>query len=204
MNNKSIGEFIHNRRREKHLTQDQLAELASLNRVTIAKYESGRVEPGAQALIRIAKALEISVDQLVGLDPEEYSPFIPIVRDAVPVIGTIAGGTPIMAEENYDGYVSLPAGVQADFALKCSGDSMSPTFEDGDYVLIKQKPEVNDGKIAAVLIGTDATLKRIHHLPDGLLLNPDNQSSHSPILLREEQACEVRIIGEAVGYVRNL
>ena len=204
MNNKSIGEFIHNRRREKHLTQDQLAELASLNRVTIAKYESGRVEPGAQALIRIAKALEISVDQLVGLDPEEYSPFIPIVRDAVPVIGTIAGGTPIMAEENYDGYVSLPAGVQADFALKCSGDSMSPTFEDGDYVLIKQKPEVNGGKIAAVLIGTDATLKRIHHLPDGLLLNPDNQSSHSPILLREEQACEVRIIGEAVGYVRNL
>lgn len=65
-----VGEKIRNRRKALGLNQDQLAELASLNRVTIAKYESGKVEPGAQALSRIADALEISVDALLGRDVE--------------------------------------------------------------------------------------------------------------------------------------
>ena len=60
------GEKIRDLRKERGLNQDQLAELASLNRVTIAKYESGRVEPGAQALSRIADALEVSADVLLG------------------------------------------------------------------------------------------------------------------------------------------
>jgi transcriptional regulator with XRE-family HTH domain len=60
------GERIKNRRKELGMSQDELAELASLNRVTVAKYESGKVEPGAQALSRIADALETSVDILLG------------------------------------------------------------------------------------------------------------------------------------------
>lgn len=60
------GEKIRELRKERGLNQDQLAELASLNRVTVAKYESGRVEPGAQALSRIADALEVSTDVLLG------------------------------------------------------------------------------------------------------------------------------------------
>lgn len=60
------GDKIRELRKERGLNQDQLAELASLNRVTIAKYESGRVEPGAQALSRIADALEVSTDVLLG------------------------------------------------------------------------------------------------------------------------------------------
>jgi len=68
------GERIRELRKERGLNQDQLAELASLNRVTVAKYESGRVEPGAQALSRIADALEISADVLLGrADPPEES-----------------------------------------------------------------------------------------------------------------------------------
>ena len=64
------GEKIRDLRKERNLNQDQLAELASLNRVTIAKYESGRVEPGAQALARIADALEVSTDVLLGRTEE--------------------------------------------------------------------------------------------------------------------------------------
>ena len=66
-----IGQRIQIRRKQLGLNQDQLAELASLNRVTIAKYESGKVEPGAQALARIADALETTVDWLLGRQPEE-------------------------------------------------------------------------------------------------------------------------------------
>jgi transcriptional regulator with XRE-family HTH domain len=69
-----VGERIRSRRKALDLNQDQLAELSSLNRVTIAKYESGKVEPGANALSRIADALETSVDALLGREqPEEPS-----------------------------------------------------------------------------------------------------------------------------------
>ena len=66
----TIGDRIQETRKSRGLNQEQLAELASLNRVTIAKYESGRIEPGAQALARIADALEVSIDYLLGRDEE--------------------------------------------------------------------------------------------------------------------------------------
>ena len=71
-----IGDNIRNCRKARGYNQDQLAELASLNRVTIAKYEAGKVEPGAKALIRIADALEISVDTLLGRNTEEQNDLI--------------------------------------------------------------------------------------------------------------------------------
>ncbi len=71
----TIGERIQTTRKENGFSQEQLAEMASLNRVTIAKYESGRIEPGAQALARIADALGVSIDHLLGrdegVDPDE-------------------------------------------------------------------------------------------------------------------------------------
>ena len=64
-----VGTSIRDARKRAGLNQEQLAELARLNRVTIAKYEAGKVEPGAQALSRIADALEVSVDELLGREP---------------------------------------------------------------------------------------------------------------------------------------
>ena len=69
-----VGERIREFRRQAGLNQDQLAELSSLNRVTVAKYESGKVEPGAKALSRIADALEVSVDVLLGRSTDETQP----------------------------------------------------------------------------------------------------------------------------------
>lgn len=71
----NVGETIKELRKKKDLNQDQLAEMASLNRVTVAKYESGKIEPGAQALARIADALEVSVDEIMGREkPDEEAP----------------------------------------------------------------------------------------------------------------------------------
>ena len=69
-----VGENIRDIRKLRGMNQDQLAELACLNRVTVAKYESGKVEPGAKALCRIADALEVSVDTLLGREPVEQLP----------------------------------------------------------------------------------------------------------------------------------
>lgn len=192
-----IGKRIASIRRERGYSQDQLAELALLHRVTLAKYESGGVEPGALALSRIADALNVSTDELL-CRTEKLPPFISIMKTSVPIVGEIACGRPITAEQNIEGYADLPDGVTADFALKCKGDSMSPTFEQGDLVLIRQTPDVNDGQIAAVGIDDSATLKRVYRQKESVVCVSDNPA-YPPQIFPAEQ---VTIYGLAVGFVR--
>ena len=193
---KNIGHRIAELRRERGLNQDELAELSSVHRVTIAKYETGQIEPGAQVIARIADALGVSADEIL-CRTQKLPAFIQMVRNAVPIVGDIACGTPITAEQNIDGYAELPDGVFADFALRCKGDSMTPTFNDGDLVLIRQTPEVEDGQIAAVGIDGEATLKHVYKRPDGLLLVADNPK-YAPVVATEN----VVIYGKAIGFVR--
>lgn len=192
-----IGKRIASIRRERGYSQDQLAELALLHRVTLAKYESGGVEPGALALSRIADALNVSTDELL-CRTEKLPPFISIMKTSVPIVGEIACGKPITAEQNTEGYADLPDGVTADFALKCKGDSMSPTFEQNDLVLIRQTPDVNDGQIAAVGIDDSATLKRVYRQNESVVCVSDNPA-YPPQIFPAEQ---VTIYGLAVGFVR--
>ena len=202
----STGETIREIRKSRNMNQDQLAELASLNRVTIAKYESGKVEPGAHALSRLADALDVSVDEILGRKEKGSLPygFSSIVRNAVPLVGEIACGTPILAQENIETSIDVPDGVRADFALRCKGASMEPLFLDGDLVLIRQQDDADDGKIAAVLIDNEATLKRIHRIPGGLMLLPENTEKFAPQIYQGETATAIRILGIAVGYVRMI
>jgi repressor LexA len=196
----NIGKRIAELRRERGLNQEELAELAMLHRVTVAKYETGQVEPGASAISRIADALGVSAD-IILCRSEKVPPFLHMVKDAVPIIGDVACGSPIMAEQNIDGYTQLPDGVYADFALRCKGDSMTPTFNNGDYVLIRQQPEVENGQIAAVGVNGEATLKRVYFQQSGILCISDNPQ-FAPMLFTAEDAPV--IYGLAVGYVRML
>lgn len=193
-----IGRRISEIRREKGLSQDALAEMANLHRVTLAKYETGAIEPGALALSRIADALGTSTDELL-CRTEKLPPFLSIVKSAVPIVGDIACGTPIAAEQNVEGYADLPDGVTADFALRCKGDSMTPTFSPGDLVLIRQQSEVQPGQIAAVGIDGEATLKRFYRSAEGIVLVADNPA-HPPQVY--PAGSDVVVYGLAVGYVR--
>lgn len=195
-----IGKRIAQLRRERGISQEELSELALLHRVTVAKYESGQVEPGASALSRIADALGVSTDEIL-CRVDKLPPFVPIVRASVPVVGEIACGVPITAEQNTEGFADLPDGVAADFALRCKGDSMTPTFLDGDLVLIRQQPEVEDGQIAAVGIDGEATLKHFYKTPGGVLLVSDNPK-FAPMAYPAASAPIV--YGKAVGFVRKL
>ena len=195
-----IGKRIAQLRRERGINQEELAELAMLHRVTVAKYETGQVEPGALALSRIADALNVSTDELL-CRTEKLPPFISIAHNAVPVIGDIACGTPITAEQNTEGYADLPDGIHADFALRCKGDSMNPTFIDGDLVLIRQQPEVEDGQIAAVGVDGEAALKHIYKNAEGVLLVSDNPK-YAPQMFSAASAPVV--YGKAIGFVRKL
>lgn len=193
-----IGKRIAELRRERGMNQEELAELARLHRVTIAKYETGQVEPGALAVGRIADALGVSTDELL-CRVAKLPPFLPIVNGAVPIVGEIACGQPITAQQNVEGYAALPDSVAADFALRCKGDSMTPTFQPGDLVLIRQQPEVQPGQIAAVGIGNEATLKRVYPTAEGVLLVADNPAYPPQAVPAGDDA---KIYGLAVGFVR--
>jgi repressor LexA len=195
-------------RRSKKLTMKELGNLVGVSESTISLYETGKHEPDIITMGRIADALSVSVDELLGRDTLGVLGILPVTPRAVPILGEIACGVPITAEQNIEGYADLPEGVRADFALRCKGDSMEPTFLDGDLVLIRHEGDVSDGRIAAVLLDaetdTEATLKRVHHVPGGLILIPDNQKKYGPRTFQGSEAAKIKILGVAVGYVRMI
>lgn len=121
---------------------------------------------------------------------------------SVPILGTIACGTPIWAEENFEGYVGIdPAHMDGEFALICKGDSMvDAEIHDGDIVLMKKVSDVEDGQIAAVLIEDETTLKKVYKKENLLVLQPCNRN-YSPIIYSYEEVEDngIQIIGECVG-----
>lgn len=180
------------------LQQKELAILAGVSHPTVSDWETGKKNPSGERLKKLSQIFGVDNATILGYDPI----YIPIQRNAVPIIGEIACGTPITAEENIEGYADVPDGIRADFALVCKGDSMEPTFKDGDIVLIRRQPEVENGQIAAVSIDGNATLKHVYRLlPDKLLLVAEN-AAYAPMWVNTDQDSVVIIHGLAVGYTR--
>lgn len=199
----TVGERIKEIMKKKGISQNQLARIAQISQSGLSSIINGASSPKENTMKAIAGALECTVADLMG---EEAVPsnILQMIRGAVPIVGEIACGTPILAQENIEGFVDTPAGVHADFALRCKGKSMEPLFLDGDLVLIRQQDDADDGKIAAVLIENEATLKRIHRIPDGIMLLPENTAEYAPQIYQGERATFIRILGVAVGYVRMI
>jgi repressor LexA len=192
----NVGQRIQQKMKEQRLSQNKLAKAAQLSQAGISAIISGQVSPKEVTLSAIANALNCSVSELMG----ELAPgIIPIVRKSVPIIGSIACGERVSPDTERDGYADLPDGISADFALRCRGDSMIPTFNNGDLVLIRQQPEVENGQIAAVNIEGETTLKHIYHQDGGILLVADNPA-FAPVFVPAEK--EIIVHGLAVGYVR--
>ena len=122
----------------------------------------------------------------------------------IPLIGTIACGTPITAEQNVEDLVDIPKHIHADFALRCKGDSMiNARIFDGDIVYIRQQPTVENGEIAAVLIEDEATLKRFRRLEDRIILEPANPLFDS-LVYRGSEMEQVHILGKAVAFTSSV
>ncbi|MBR6377899.1 MAG: helix-turn-helix domain-containing protein [Oscillospiraceae bacterium] len=140
--------------------------------------------------------------------PPEYSVpsnIIPMpAMKQIPLVGTIACGSPILAAENIEGTVDLPDHIHADFALRCKGDSMiNARIYDGDIVYIRQQPTVESGEIAAVLIDNEATLKRVRLFSDHIALEPENPQ-YRPLVYWESEMNDVHILGLAVAFTSTV
>ena len=122
-----------------------------------------------------------------------------------PRLGHVACGQPILAEQNIETYDLVPSDIKCDFTLVCKGDSMiNARIFDGDIVCIRQQPQVENGEIAAVMVGNEeATLKRVRLFEDHISLEPENPM-HKPLVLWGEDMNKVRIIGKATHFISNV
>ena len=191
-----IGERIAQKMRDRGLSQNRLARAAQISQSGLSSIISGAVSPKENTLQAIAAALGCTVAELVS-----GSDVVPVRPFAVPIVGEIACGVPITAQQNIEGYADIPEGVHADFALRCKGDSMTPTFIDGDLVLIRQQADVEPGQIAAIQIDGEATLKHVYRQDNGLLLTADNPK-FPPLFVPFGSEREIIVHGRVIGYTR--
>lgn len=202
-------------RLEKGYNMKQAALALEIPYTTYVSYEKGSREPSNDMLIKIADFYGTTVDYVlansnirtqVNADLSLLAENILPVESAkkVPLLGTIACGEPILAKENIDYEIDIPAHIRADFALRCKGDSMTGArIYDGDIVYIRQQPDVESGEIAAVLIGEDATLKRVYKYSDTVVLRPEN-TMYEELVYKKEEVNQIRIIGKAIGFCGNI
>lgn len=206
-----FSERLKQLRNERGISQQTLANsLGYISKSSINMYERGEREPGLETLEAIADFFNVDMDFLLGkssipnkaragvFSPDNIIP-MPEMRK-IPLIGCIACGAPILAEEHIEDYIDIPKHIHADFALTCKGDSMiNARIFDGDIVYIRKQDTIENGEIAAVLIDDEATLKRVRLFEDHISLDPENPQ-YRPIVYWGEEMNSVHIIGKAVAF----
>lgn len=171
-----------------------------LNKNDLSQYVSGKVEPGQDKIFILSKALNVDPAWVIGLDVPMRK--LPTNTDnqtnRIPLIGTIAAGTPILAEQNIEDYFNLDSKIKADFALRVKGQSMAGAgILPGDIVFIKQQCNLENGEIGAILIENEATLKKFYKEKDTIVLQPENDT-YKPIILTNGN---VKILGKLVAVL---
>lgn len=204
-----IKDILKARRTELGLTQLDVANAVGVSEATVSRWESGDIANMKRSRIAsLASVLKISPSIIMGWNgtpeirlPSDVITIIPMpTMRKVPLIGSIACGTPILAEENCEGEVDVPDHIRADFALRCKGDSMiNARIFDGDIVYIRQQESVEHGEIAAILIDDEATLKRVYMYDDCISLEAENPQ-YKPMVYRGEEMNNIRILGKAVAF----
>ena len=195
----TIGQRIKELRHRRGLSAVELGLRVGASKQTVYKYENDIITNiPYDTVIKLAQTLNVTPGYLMGWDevPSGFDP-LPALR-TVPVIGEIACGVPALAEQNHIGTAAVPEGVSADFALIARGDSMTGArINNGDIVFIRRQPTVEQGQIAAVRIGSEATLKRVRFSGRQVVLWPENPA-YEPIIVTEDM--DMEIMGLAVCF----
>lgn len=194
------------------LSQDELAKRAGYtDRSSIAKIEKGLVDLPQSKISLFAKIFGVTSSVLMGddginddIDFSSFSDIHPISTKAFPLYDGIAAGEPRIMPDGVTLYVDATINIQADFVLKVHGDSMiGARIHDGDYAFIRQQPTVENGEIAAVAIGDEATLKRFYRYGDMIVLRGDNPAFKEMTFSGDELE-QVRVLGKAVAFQSDI
>lgn len=199
---------IKRRRQQLKMTQTDLAlKMGYADKSMIAKIEKGNVDLPQSKILAFANALETTPGELMGWDyetetTETVDNIYKLDKIKLPMLGKVACGEPIFADEDRESYIMVGTDIGADFCLQCQGDSMiNARIHDGDIVFVKKTDIVENGEIAVVIIDDEATLKRFFYYREQnlVILKPENPK-YQDIILTGEQLNQVRVIGRAVAF----
>lgn len=209
-----IGQLINYRRTELGLTLEEVGNAVGVSKSTVKKWEDGFISNMKRDKIaKLAQVLKLNPVSLITGEAateetifDKFDNIKPLALKKFPMLGEIACGEPIYADEDKETYVMADSDIKADFCLKAKGESMiNARIYDGDLVFIKKMPMVENGDIAAVIIEDEATLKRVYYYPDQnkLILNPEN-SAFDPLVYIGEELNHIHILGKAVFFMSAL
>lgn len=190
-------------------TQQYVADRLGISKQRYNNWELGKRKPGLAMIRKLADIYQIDFDTIiqdesqVGEETAVYK-----VDSEIPIIGTIAAGTPLLAEQNVVGYAPAPPMMNLKgknvFYLEIKGESMNREFANGSYVLIDRDLQVENGEIAAVMVnGDEATVKKVYKKDNLLTLMPmSTDSSYFPQVIDLEKE-EVTVIGKVIGAFKQ-
>jgi repressor LexA len=170
------------------------AHLANLEKLGLL-----RRDPSKPRAIELLDRVRGDVGSAVGSAVENA---LGVLRPGLPLVGQVAAGTPILAEENIEDYVQVPSiagGEDGEYVLRVRGESMKNAgILGGDFVVVRPQETASDGEIIVALVGEEATVKRFFKESDHIRLQPENETME-PI-----RSKEVRILGRVVGVFRSV
>lgn len=206
-------------RLKRNLNMKEVAKALDIPYTTYVNYEKGAREPNSEMLVKIANFFEVSIDYLLKRNSSalivqgnntdqqtEYDNIFNIKKQRIPLLGDIACEQPIFASEDRESYVEVGTDIRADFCLKAKGDSMiNARILSGDIVFIRQQPMVENGEIAAVIIGDEATLKRVYYnQSEGKLILQAENPAYAPLVYIGTELDRVKILGKAIAFQSNV
>jgi repressor LexA len=200
----TFGARLRSARKLCKLTQKELAAMIGAAHNSISNWENDQNRPDPDTIELLCGALNVTPNYFFDRPSTDFlriPNIMPLPKTKkVPLLGTIACGESILAEENIDEYIDMDESIDADFCLRCKGDSMiNARINDGDIVYIRQQPRVDHGQIAAVLVDDEATLKRVYLYEDYITLKPENPA-YEPKSYFGERMNDIRILGKAVAF----
>ena len=194
-----MNKLIRDRRKELNITLEEIGDYVGVSKATVQRWETGGIANMRRARIKkLSEILRIEPEQLIDTAHKEKPLFVKI-----PVLGSVAAGVPVTAQENILGYEEVPAEwVENDsiFALKLKGDSMEPRMISGDVVIVKKQEHIENGEIAVVMVGEEeATCKKVAKHTDGIVLISNNPK-YAPMFFtsKEIEQLPVRILGKVI------
>lgn len=204
----TIGDRIKARRKQLGFSADMLAKKIGVDRATIYRYEKNDIKKFPTTVLEpLASALHTTPAYLMGweseFDPSTLPNYVAIKKKKIPLLGTIAAGQPILADQHVEEYLPVDDTIHADYALRIEGDSMiNAGIENGDIVFIRIQDDVDDGEIAAVLIDDSTTLKRVYKYPESIQLVAENPK-YRPMVFDKTNCDTCRILGLAVAVLHE-
>ncbi len=204
----SLGDRIKELRKAHGYTQNEFIDILKekynlkADRVMLSKWECSKQCPHIETLKCIASAFDVTLDYLNGIEERpnlKLKNISQATETKIPMYGKIACGSPIECNTEFDIETILGDKVDGDFCVVARGDSMiNARIFDGDIVTIRRQNVVENGEIAAVAIGDEATLKRVYYIENGVMLVPENPA-YKPMVFVGEECQNVVVLGKAVS-----